>query len=218
VDQLAARALERGLAYDAQLGTYEREIERYGGPKGIVIAERLFHADSDAVVALLAMFERGAAGLDERWRIGALGSEALMRDLGLDDEARIAQARRIHAAFEVEFRADARLRKQVAARVRAEQASVAELVAATSADDHPLAPGIGVLAERSARIEPLAAELAELRAAGRLELPLEQLAGSCVHMWLDRLCRTENRFHEYVTYALLTRVLQARAARQRAQN
>lgn len=218
LDLLAGRALELGLAYDVQLGTYEREVERYGGPEGMLVAERLFHADSDAVVALLAMFERGEAGLDERWRIGALGSEALMRDLGLDDETRIAQAREMHTAFEAEFRADAKLRKDIAARVRAERASVAALVALTGAEDHPLAPGLGVLAERSARIEPLAAELAELRRAGRLELPLEQLAGSYVHMWLDRLCRTENRFHEYVTYALLERVLRGRAARAHAGN
>jgi demethylmenaquinone methyltransferase/2-methoxy-6-polyprenyl-1,4-benzoquinol methylase len=37
-----------------------------------LIAEQIFHADSDAVVALLGMFERGAAGLDERWRRRAI--------------------------------------------------------------------------------------------------------------------------------------------------
>lgn len=70
VQRLAAGALEAGLAQDAQLGTYQREIERYGGADGILVAERLFHADSDAVIALLGMFEPGERGLQERWQAG----------------------------------------------------------------------------------------------------------------------------------------------------
>ncbi len=216
VQQLAARALEAGLAQDAQLGTYQREIERYGGADGILTAERLFHADSDAVVALLDMLEPGEHGLEERWQIGVLGSDALLRDLGLDDQARAAFTRRMHAAFEREFRADAQLRHAIAGRVRAERGTVDELLAATSDSDHPLALGVAVLAKRSERIKPLAADLAALRAAGRLDLPLDTLATSYVHMWLNRLCRSQNRFQEYVTYALLARVLGARSARQRA--
>ena len=213
--QLAARALEAGLAQDAQLGTYEREVERYGGPDGILLAERLFHADSDTVVALLGMFEPGERGLEERWQIGALGSDALLRDLGMDDQARAAFARRRQAALEREFRADAPLRTAIAGRVRAERSAVDALLAPDDTD-HPLAPGIAVIARRSERIKPLAVELTTLRAAGRLDLPLDALATSYVHMWLNRLCRSQNMLQEYVTYALLARVLEARLAKQRA--
>jgi hypothetical protein len=64
--------------------------------------------------------------------------------------------------------------------------------------------------------ETIVAELAALRAAGRLSPPLDELAASYVHIWLNRLCRSQNTFQEYVTYALLARVLAARAARERA--
>ena len=214
--QLAARALQAGLAQDAQLGTYEREVERYGGPDGILLAERLFHADSDTVVALLGMFEPGERGLEERWQVGALGSDALLRDLGMDDQARAAFARRRHAALEREFGADAPLRNAIAGRVRAERSAVDALLAAPDDTDHPLAPGIAVIARRSERIKPLAVELTTLRAVGRLDLPLDALATSYVHMWLNRLCRSQNMLQEYVTYALLARVLEARLAKQRA--
>jgi lantibiotic biosynthesis protein len=216
VQQLAARALEAGLARDAELGTYQREIERYGGADGMLVAERLFHADSDAVVALLDMFEPGERGLEERWQTGVLGSHALLCDLGLDDQAQAAFTRRMHAAFEREFRADARLRNAIAGRVRAELGTVDALLAATADSEHPLTPGIAVLAQRSERISPLAADLADLRAAGSLDLPPDALATSYVHMWLNRLCRSQSRFQEYVTYALLARVLRARVARQDA--
>ena len=41
------------LLWKVQLDTYERETERYGGPDGIELAERLFHADSEAVLDTL---------------------------------------------------------------------------------------------------------------------------------------------------------------------
>jgi thiopeptide-type bacteriocin biosynthesis protein len=216
VEALAARALDRGLAYDAQLGTYEPEVERYHGPHGLDVAERIFHADSDAVIDLLGMFARGEPGLGERWRIGLFGADALLRDLGLDLDDRAEFARRRQRAFEQEFSADARLRQAVAARVRSERDGCDALLSATSDTDHPLASGIAVIEQRSRRIEPLAAELAARSTGGRHGDAAAILAESYVHMWLDRLHRSENRFHEYVTYALLARVLQARAKRAQA--
>jgi len=96
--------------------------------------------------------------------------------------------------------------------VREESPAVAALLTAADDGKHPLAPGVAVLAERTAHMRPLANELAALSQAGRLNVPLPNLAESYVHMWLNRLCRSENRVQEYVTYALLARVLTARNA------
>ena len=216
LNELAARVLASGLAHDVQLATYHREIERYGGAAGIEIAEQIFHADSDTVVALLEMFEPGARGVDERWRIGVLGSDLLMQDFGLDEEARAHQARSMFRSFESEFDADGRLSKAVVKRVREHQPAVASLLFQGRDADGALGPGIAVLHQRSARIAPLAAKLARLHSDGLLERTLEDLVQLHVHMWLDRLCRSQNRLHEYVTYGLLDRVLHARLARRTA--
>jgi lantibiotic biosynthesis protein len=214
---LAARALETGLAHDAQLGTYNREIERYGGPEGILVAEQIFHADSDAVLELLEMFEPGAPGLAERWQIGALGTELLLRDLGLGAAARVRLARRVQTTLEHRLGADARLKKAVAGRVREHRDTLeAVLGAAASADpQHPLAPGIGALSRRTERIRPLGAQLTVLRCARRLDRRIDELASSYAHMWLNRLCRSQNTLHECVTYALLAAVLRRADARAR---
>ena len=215
LDALVARVVDGGLVHDAVLGTYRREIERYGGPEGMVVSERIFHADSDAVVGLLDVLGPGAPGLRARWQIGVLGAETLLTDLGVDEETRGTLAHRMRDAFGREFRADARLRKGIAGRVRAELPALDELLGAAPDGDHPLAAGIRILGERSSAIAPLAVELDALRAAGRLGLPIAELAVSLVHMWLNRLCRSESRFHEYVTYALLARLHEVRAAHAR---
>ena len=211
LEALATRALEEGLATDATFGTYQREVERYGGDDGILVAERLFHADSEAVLDLLGLFDPGDAGLDARWRIGLLGADRLLRDLGLDEASRAELCGRTHHAFEQEMHADARLRKDVARKLRSERAALDELLDAAADGHHPLSPGIRVLAERSERITPLASELA----AARLAVSRGSMARSFVHLWLNRLCRSEARRQEYVTYALLARLYESRRARSR---
>lgn len=206
-EALAARAIDEGLASDAQFGTYVREIERYGGAQGIVVAERMFHADSDAVVDVLDRCDPGGQGLDARWRIGLLGADRLLADLGLSLPARLELARAARARFERELRADSRLRKDVAARVRAELPAIEDLMPASAGTGHPLARGIAVLDERSAQIAPLAVQLGDLA---------EVVAPSLVHMWLNRLCRSESRRQEYVIYAMLVRVYEVRQARARS--
>jgi thiopeptide-type bacteriocin biosynthesis protein len=209
LDPLVAGLVDAGLVHDALHGTYRREVERYGGPEAIELAEAVFHADSEAVVDLLDLFEPGAAGLDARWRIGLLGTERLLQDLGLEPETRARLCLRMRDAFEDEFRADPTLRKGIGARVRRELPALEELLA-PAAGDHPLAPGIEILDQRSARIAPLARELR----ARRLTTPVEEVAVAFVHMWLNRLHRSENRFHEYVTYVLLARLHEVRAHRR----
>ncbi len=211
VDRLATEALDAQLAHDASVGTYIREIERYGGPEAIDIAEEIFHADSDAVVEVLGMLEPGATGLDERWRMGLLGAERLMADLGLDAGQRARVAERMASSFAREMRADAALRRALGKRFRDERVSLAELLALDSDADHQLAPGVRALDRRSARIAEPVERLARLAAGGRLALPLEDLTISYVHMWLNRLMRSDNRRHEYVVYDLLARLHAARA-------
>jgi thiopeptide-type bacteriocin biosynthesis protein len=161
------------------------------------------------VVDLLDLFEPGAAGLDARWRIGLLGTERLLQDLGLDASTRAALCRQMRDGFGREFRPDATVRKGIGARARAELPALEEALAAPAGGDHPLAPGITILDERSTRIAPLAVELR----ARRLTASMEDVAIALVHMWLNRLHRSENRLHEYVTYALLARLHEVRVRR-----
>ncbi len=74
--------LADGRVWRVQLDTYERETERYGGPEGIALAERLFHVDSESVLAILEMLE-GDEGADFRWRLALRGIDMLLGDLRL---------------------------------------------------------------------------------------------------------------------------------------
>jgi thiopeptide-type bacteriocin biosynthesis protein len=66
--------------------TYERELERYGGPSGIAWAETFFAADSSSVADMLNQLD-GGDGFD-RLSLLAISVDRLLEDLGLDETAR----------------------------------------------------------------------------------------------------------------------------------
>jgi thiopeptide-type bacteriocin biosynthesis protein len=53
VVERGGRCVREGTIERFELGTYDREVERYGGPAAIEPAERVFSADSELVLALL---------------------------------------------------------------------------------------------------------------------------------------------------------------------
>src|SRR5262249_53168952 len=106
-----------------QLDTYVREVERYGGERGIVLAERLFGVDSMSVLAMLAALP-GDDGLEWRWKLALCGVDLLLDALGLSLEQKCTWARERYAQFEVEFQVDARLRRQLGEKYRAERHAI----------------------------------------------------------------------------------------------
>ncbi|MGH9869346.1 MAG: lantibiotic dehydratase [Candidatus Polarisedimenticolia bacterium] len=201
-----------GLVWRVQLDTYEREVERYGGPEGIELAERIFHVDSEAALGLLAHLE-GDEGADARWRLGARGIDMLLSDLGLDLQARRTLVARLRKGYGAELRSGKSLRIQLGARFRKERGDLVRLLDPEMAADHPLWPAIDPLCERSARLAPLISELKILQATGRLAVPFDDLAASYVHLHVNRLLRSVHRPHELVLYDFLERLYESRAAR-----
>jgi thiopeptide-type bacteriocin biosynthesis protein len=59
LNEWAARLVDAGAISGFVLDTYEPEADRYGGPAAIDDAERLFQADSEAVVGQLAELASG---------------------------------------------------------------------------------------------------------------------------------------------------------------
>jgi thiopeptide-type bacteriocin biosynthesis protein len=71
------------------LDTYERELERYGGPQGMSLAESIFGADSRFVVEALRLSQSGVLGLDMT-ALAVLSIDNLLADLGLSEAERLA--------------------------------------------------------------------------------------------------------------------------------
>jgi thiopeptide-type bacteriocin biosynthesis protein len=208
--QRAELLLADGVMWRLQLDTYERELRRYGGDEGIELSEELFWHDSEAVLGIVRTL-RGDEGLDARWRLALYGIDRLLDDFGLDLERKRAWARGCRDGFAREFDVAGQTRRALGERYRAERNALDELIGLQEGDDHPLAPSVQLLHERSWRIAPL---VERLRAREqRLSVSLDHLLWSHAHMHANRLLRGAHRAQELVLYDLLDRVYTSRLAR-----
>jgi thiopeptide-type bacteriocin biosynthesis protein len=198
-----------------QLDTYEREVERYGGPEGMELSERIFHADSEAVLAILEDLA-GDRGADLRWRAALLGIDRLLADFGFDLAGRRDLLSGLRRSFGNEFAAGPQLTQQLAQRLRETGDELYALLTSPISPDHPLAGSIAALERRSAQLAPLVAELHALEMRGALAARVDDLVASYIHMFVNRLMRSDARRHELVLYDLLHRLTLSRLARVHA--
>jgi lantibiotic biosynthesis protein len=195
----AARAeLARGGLSNFQLDTYEPEVERYGGDAAMAIAEQLFCADSDAVLAMLPRFA-GERGADTRWKLTLVGMDRLLGDFGLPLERKLAIARACRAGFGRELGAGAAFEHVLGDRFRADRRDLEALLATSDA-----------FTARSTRIAPLAREITALDVAS-----LDDIIASHLHMHANRMLRSAAREQELVIHDYLVRLYESQLARAR---
>ena len=204
---------EDGLVWRLQLDTHERTVDWSTGAAGVELAERIYQADSEAVVAILDRLEPGDQGEDERWRLALAGAARLLDDLGLTGLEKQAAADDLRAAFAREFRVDGRLRGQIGDRFRAERANLQALIDRQWDRAHPLAAGFEVLDRRSEAIAPVVRRLAALQADGTVPARPHAVATSLVHLHFDRLLRSAQRAQEVIMYDFLARLCRSASRR-----
>ena len=170
--------------------TYEREVERYGGPEGMAAAEDLFAADSRCVAALLGRLRDGL-GLD-RVGLAVLTTDDLLDALGLDPVRRLEWC----TGRVTDRRASGpehRRRKATLRPLLADPQRLASVPGGREVLDH--------LAERRAALAPVARRLAHLTAADHPLL--RDLAASFVHLHGNRLLGTDPAAERLVLGLLL---------------
>ena len=209
----AAPLLDDSRIWRLQLDTYEREIERYGGAEGIVLAERIFHADSEAVLEMIRALEPGDAGLLERWQLVLRGIDSFLNDFGFALPTKLTLLRKVRTSFAKEFHAGAKLKSQIGERFRKERGGLQALLETSHDADSPLSPGFEILQRRSERLAPIVTDLKACAAGNRLSMPLEELAPSFVHIYANRFLRSAHRAHELVLYDFLARLYDSQLAR-----
>jgi thiopeptide-type bacteriocin biosynthesis protein len=209
---LCAPLLESGLLWKIELGTYEREIERYGSGDAMLLAERLFQIDSEAVLNALASISDDSAA-DIRWRFALRGVDQLLDDLGFDLKTKLDVLSASRRSFLAEFDAPAGFEHQFGDRFRRERKALEELLNRANDASSPIASALSALHTRSQMLRPLVASLRQMSEAGQLSMPLQSLAGSYAHMHTNRILRSAGRAQELVIYDFLVRLYESQKAR-----
>jgi len=207
---------ETGAVRKVMLDTYVRELERYGGDRGIELAEDLFWHDSEAVLGIVELLDGDAGGI-ARWKLCVRGIESLLDTLGFDAETRAKVFADAKDSLGREMRADTFLWTKIGDRFTSERAELDVMFTRDAERDaqHELAPGFELLARRDAALAPIAAELRRRDAGGELVPALRDIAWSLCHMHANRLLHASQRAQELVIYDFLRRLHASRRARDK---
>ncbi len=159
--------------------TYFPEVERYGGPEAIEIAEQAFNTDSEAALTAIGKYPPTSLQNVPRDLITLAGVDRLLEDADLSLETRILLLNRALGTVASSVR---RARSE---QFRSRRSSIAQILKADGGGDE-LDLLRSLLDGRSAVIRPLLAQLRSLDRRGLLESPIEDVVMSLSHMWVNR--------------------------------
>ena len=170
-DALIGQGLCRRLCLD----TYEREVERYGGPAAMSIAESIFGADSRFTVEALRLIRSGLLAFDMSM-LAVLSIDRLLAGLGASQAERLAWYTTTAKDTDGQEyrRRQAEMRALLGDRARLRQLPGGDALARA-------------LARRDHELSRPAQQLRELIGGGQISQPPDTLHSSYVHLHCNRL-------------------------------
>lgn len=206
--------VESGLIWSLQIDTYNREIDRYGGPPAMDLCEELFHADSDAVQALLCSL-RADEGVGDRWHLTLVGMDRLLEDFGFDLAQKAALMQSCARDSAREFGLAGEHMARVLMKYRSDRRTVQNVLEGRAWEAKPAISPDKTLMRRSERVRPLASRLSRLRDDEKLRAPLDGVVAGLVHLHANRMLRGSTRAQETILYQYLDRCYDSELARLR---
>ena len=194
-----------------ELSTYEREIERYGGLEGTAIAEEIFCADSEAVLAILQALDPNDNS-STRSLVAIMGIDRLLGDCGLVLSERREIVRRGSDSLRLHLRSDSKERRHLDRMFREQRTQINALLDGLHDGGKAMAAASEAFQARSAQVAPLVRRLRSLDQRSQLSHSVRALASSFVHMHVNRVLRFASPQAELPLYHLLFRAYCGRLA------
>ena len=183
------------------------------------MAERLFQLDSELVLELLASIA-DRLGSKVRWQMAFTTVDRLLAGLGFDLEACRNLMNQAGKFQEKNLGANQAYKKQLSEKFRKERATLEKLLNEAEANsgfavvEFPPAAQ-AALARYCSRLPEIRSQLQQAQKQGQLTKSVQELAGSYVHMHLNRIFRSAANAQEMVLYDFLARTYDSRLAREK---
>jgi len=202
--------LESQLVSSMQVDTYSRELERYG-KKTINEAETLFFHDSKMTLEMLSLIE-GDEGENYRWHFACMAVDSLLSDFNLSEVEKFELAEKLQFGFGREFGMNDQLKVQLDRKFRTERQTMRSFILKENEFYNPF---YQILEKKTKYTSSIIGRLKDLNFRNELELELNNLLSSYIHMLLNRIFKSKQRLNEMVVYSLLYRFYRSEIARKR---
>ncbi|GAA0855098.1 lantibiotic dehydratase [Aliiglaciecola litoralis] len=217
LSQIFEPMLTSGALHKVELFTYEREVERYGGPELIELVESIFSAESDLVVNGLK--ELGVFTEDMRWRLVAIITDQLLELFNFSNEERLLLISYLRDGFGQEFNETGDLRKMIGTKYQTRKAilnSDLEKLSTTEPADYDevqqvLFPLIHKWREAA---QPLIEKINQLLLTTEA-ISKDELLESILHMTNNRVFKAYGREHEFAIHDFMRRYYLSKSKRDK---
>jgi thiopeptide-type bacteriocin biosynthesis protein len=204
--------VENNLVSLVQIDTYSRELERYG-KSTINLVENLFFVDSKTTLGMLDLIE-GDEGEIYRWHFGCMATDSLLSDFDYPIIQKLELFDKLQYGFGQEFNMDNNLKVQLDKIFRNERQKIRDLLLRK---DEFYESFYQILDQKTNESFNIVKEIKALQEKNKLEVNIDDLLGSCIHMMLNRIFKSKQRLNEMVVYSLLFRFYRSELARNRKQ-
>lgn len=203
--------------------TYKREIERYG-ENSIELSESIFFQDSVAVISFISLLE-GTDGEKFRWLFGLKGIDYLLDDFNIGLEEKYSFLSILQASFTKEFGNSPRLIHLLNDKYRNSMKDINDFLGEDhllnsdnslqehNSDEEAKKIANEILNVRSVNSSNTIIEI--LRVKEKNNSAIQNLLASYIHMFLNRLFKSNQRKHELVVYHYLKKYYESKLIRQK---
>jgi thiopeptide-type bacteriocin biosynthesis protein len=197
-NQAVAYHVNNDFIWKLETATYQREIERYG-KNTIAESESLFFYDSIASINALSLIED-----DELLFLFVLKSiEAFLTVFEYDLKTKISFAKQNSNYFKKEFNADKYLSKQLNVKYQKLRKKVESFMALKESEDYNSL--LEILRVKNKNLELIKNHILQLHRNNTLEVSLDSLLSSYIHITVNRQFRDKQRLFELLCYDFLFR-------------
>ena len=210
VNQRLRFYIDERLVWNVCADTYSREVERYGRVT-IIDMESLFFMDSLSVISFLKETENGENDTF-RWLWGLKCVDLLLGQFDLSLEQKADFFGMLNSSYSNEFNMNTPMKVQLDTKYRAEQKKIREVI---NSDQSENLPGLKHIYIFIKHIEQIALSIRKKEESKELDVSLNNLLSSIVHMHFNRLFRTKQRINELVVYYFMHKFYTSELARQK---
>lgn len=189
--------IEIGTIWNLEIGTYKRELERYGD-NTIEKSEELFFYDS----VLITDFIKINNNEENRWLFALSLIDWHLESFSYSLTDKLEFMKKLKENFYKEFNDSKFIRKQISDKYRAEKSKIFIFFDNLSHEEDGEILN-SILESKKNKMLDLATIILDLQIKNKLKIEYNSLNISYIHMSMNRLFKSDNRQHELVCYDFL---------------
>ena len=204
MEMLTRKLLSENKIYRVQYDTYEREIEKYGGASGLLLAEQIFFVDSETSGAVIGNQLRQGYDADERWRLALLGVHKLLIDfrLSLYESHRIVE--NLCNIFKLKIKSKTGFRYRISQAYREHRDEIENLLKERNLNDSYTAAS-KLLNNRSNHLISIFASMEQSSDEKISSLISGSIISNFLHLHINRILAVPEHTQEFAIYEYLRR-------------